>query len=133
MPRTPRIIVIDRTTELADQFRGLVGGLAQEPEVHACLRVSDVVEMVEDDATPTVVVAGPAIVTRSGLARLEMLHDNCPNLVIVLAFTRRPSAAMRDIVRAGAVDMLQLPADDSMIRASMERAIGLAERAALMT
>jgi pilus assembly protein CpaE len=29
--------------------------------------------------------------------------------------------------------MLQLPADDSMIRASMERAIGLAERAALMT
>ena len=124
-----RVIVIDRTTELADRFREVVGQLEQPCDVLACLRVSDVVEMVEDDATATVVVAGPAIVTRSGLARLEMLHDNCPNLVIVLAFTRRPSAAMRDIVRAGAVDMLQLPADDSMIVASLDRAIVLAERA----
>jgi pilus assembly protein CpaE len=129
---TPRVIVIDRTTELADQFRAVAGEFDESCEVHAALRVSDVVEMVEDDTTPTVVVAGPAIVTRSGLARLEMLHDNCPNLVVVLAFTRRPSAAMRDIVRAGAVDMLQLPADDSMLVASMNRAIGLAERAAMM-
>jgi pilus assembly protein CpaE len=128
---TARAIVIDRTTELADQFRGVAGQFDEPCEVHACLRVSDVVEMVEDDPTPTVVVAGPAIVTRSGLARLEMLHDNCPNLVVVLAFTRRPSAAMRDIVRTGAVDMLQLPADDSMIVAAMNRAIGLAERAAM--
>ena len=134
MPKpTPRAIVIDRTTELADRFREVAAQFDEACDVHACLRVSDVVEMVEDDPTPTVVVAGPAIVTRSGLARLEMLHDNCPNLVIVLAFTRRPSAAMRDIVRAGAVDMLQLPADDSMIVASMNRAIGLAERAAMIT
>ncbi len=130
---TPRIIVVDRTTELADAFRALVAVLEKPVEVHACLRVSDVVEMVEDDAVPTVVVAGPAIVTRSGLARLEMLHDNRPNLVIVLAFTRRPSAAVRDIVRAGAVDMIQLPADDTVLVASMNRAVGLAERAALRT
>ncbi|HVV36938.1 MAG TPA: AAA family ATPase [Acidimicrobiales bacterium] len=128
MPNNPRIIVVDRTTELADRFREVVDQLDKPAEVFACLRVSDVVEMVEDDPTPTVVVAGPAIVTRSGLARLEMLHDNCTNLVIVLAFTRRPSAAMRDIVRAGAVDMLQLPSDDSLIVASVNRAIELAER-----
>src|SRR4051812_20222985 len=128
MSNAARIIVVDRTTELADRFREVVDQLDSPADVLACLRVSDVVEMVEDDPTPTVVVAGPAIVTRSGLARLEMLHDNCTNLVIVLAFTRRPSAAMRDIVRAGAVDMLQLPSDDSMIVASMNRAIALAER-----
>jgi pilus assembly protein CpaE len=131
MSEPSRIIVVDRTTELAERFREVLDQLEGPAEVLACLRVSDVVEMVEDDATPTVVVAGPAIVTRSGLARLEMLHDNCTNLVIVLAFTRRPSAAMRDIVRAGAVDMLQLPTDDSMIVASMNRAIALAERNAL--
>ncbi|MEY2419177.1 MAG: pilus assembly protein CpaE [Actinomycetota bacterium] len=131
MSNPSRIIVVDRTTELAERFREVLDQLEGPAEVFPCLRVSDVVEMVEDDPTPTVVVAGPAIVTRSGLARLEMLHDNCTNLVIVLAFTRRPSAAMRDIVRAGAVDMLQLPTDDSMIVASMNRAVALAERNAL--
>lgn len=126
-----RIIVIDRTTELADQFRAIAADLEQPSEVFACLRVSDVADML-DDARPTVVVAGPAIVTRSGLARLELLHDSAPSLVVVLAFTRRPSAAVRDIVRAGAVDMIQLPADDSALAASMNRAVGLAFRGAAM-
>jgi pilus assembly protein CpaE len=124
-----RIIVIDRTTELADELRAAVEGLDQSAEVVACLRVSDAVDLL-DEGRPVVVVAGPGVVTRSGLARLEMLHDNCPNLVLVLAFTRRPSAAMRDIVRAGAVDMIQLPADASILETSMERALGLAIRSA---
>jgi pilus assembly protein CpaE len=123
-----RIIVVDHTTELGDRFRAVAGDLDPAAEVLACLRVSDVVELVENDTRPTVVVAGPGIVTRSGLARLELLHDNCPHLVMVLAFTRRPSAAMRDVVRAGAVDMIQLPADDVVVVASMNRALGLAQR-----
>jgi len=123
-----KIIVVDRTTELADRFREVLPDLDHESEVMACLRVSDVVDMLDGDQRPTVLVAGPGIVTRSGLARLELLHDNCPHLVIVLAFTRRPSAAVRDIVRAGAVDMIQLPADDTVVVASMNRAVGLAFR-----
>ncbi|MEY2399344.1 MAG: pilus assembly protein CpaE [Actinomycetota bacterium] len=128
IPAGAKIIVVDRTTELADRFREVLPDLDHAAEVMACLRVSDVVEMLDDDERPTVLVAGPGIVTRSGLARLELLHDNCPHLVIVLAFTRRPSAAVRDIVRAGAVDMIQMPADDSVVAASMNRAIGLAYR-----
>ena len=31
---------------------------------------------------------------------------------LVLAFSRRPDASLRDIVRTGAVDLLQLPIDD---------------------
>ncbi|MDP1794529.1 MAG: AAA family ATPase [Acidimicrobiales bacterium] len=129
MRNEARIIVIDRTTELADELRSAVENLDQRAEVLACLRVSDAVDLL-DEGRPTVVVAGPGVVTRSGLARLELLHDNCPNLVLVLAFTRRPSAAMRDIVRAGAVDMIQLPADASILQTSMERALGLALRSA---
>lgn len=129
MRNDARIIVIDRTTELADELRSAVEGLEHRAEVMACLRVSDAVDLL-DEGRPVVVVAGPGVVTRSGLARLEMLHDNCPNLVLVLAFTRRPSAAMRDIVRAGAVDMIQLPADPSILETSMERALGLAVRSA---
>ncbi len=124
-----RVIVIDRTTELADEFRAVAETMTQSIEVLACLRVSDAVDLLEE-GRPTVVVAGPGVVTRSGLARLELLHDNCPNLVLVLAFTRRPSAAMRDIVRAGAVDMIQLPADPSVLEASLDRALGLAVRSA---
>jgi len=124
-----RIIVIDRTTELAERMREVASNLEEPSEVVACLRVSDVVELLDDaDDRPSIIVAGPGIVTRSGLARLELLHDNCPNLVIVLAFTRRPSAAVRDIVRAGAVDMVQLPVDDEVLAHSLNRAIGLARR-----
>ena len=129
MRNDARIIVIDRTTELADELRSAIEGLDHSAEVLACLRVSDAVDLL-DEGRPVVVVAGPGVVTRSGLARLEMLHDNCPNLVLVLAFTRRRSAAMRDIVRAGAVDMIQLPADASILETSMERALGLAVRSA---
>ena len=129
MPSSPkaRLIVIDRTTELSDRIGQVTKSLDEPADVLPCLRVSDVVELLDDERA-TVIVAGPGVVTRSGLARLELLHDNCPNLVLVLAFVRRPSAAMRDIVRAGAVDMIQLPADDESLAHSLNRAIGLARK-----
>jgi pilus assembly protein CpaE len=47
----------------------------------------------------------------------------------VLAFSRRPDASLRDIVRTGAVDLLQLPMDDQELVDSLDRAIELARNA----
>ena len=78
----------------------------------ACLRVSDVVDLLEDEAALSWSWPDPG--SSPGLAwpASKCCTTTARNLVLVLAFTRRPSAAMRDIVRAGAVDMIQLPADD---------------------
>jgi pilus assembly protein CpaE len=57
-----------------------------------------------------------------------VIHDELPNMVVMLAFARRPDAALRDIVRTGAVDLVQLPADDDVLRESLERALELSRK-----
>ncbi len=70
-------------------------------------------------------VAGPSLGTRSGLARLQIIAEELPEMRIVLAFSRRPDASLRDIVRTGAIDLLQLPVEDNDIVESLERAASL--------
>ena len=47
---------------------------------------------------------------------------------LVLAFSRRPDASLRDIVRTGAIDLLQLPVEDKELAEAVERGIELASR-----
>jgi pilus assembly protein CpaE len=47
---------------------------------------------------------------------------------LMLAFSRRPDAALRDIVRTGAVDLVQLPADDEVMRESLNRVLELSRK-----
>jgi pilus assembly protein CpaE len=44
---------------------------------------------------------------------------------VLLAFNRRPEARLRDIVRTGAMDLLQLPAPDDALLESVRRAVEL--------
>ncbi|TML57980.1 MAG: hypothetical protein E6G17_12850, partial [Actinobacteria bacterium] len=97
--RNPKILVLDRSETLADQVRGLVDDLRPRPEVHVCTRVGAVGDVMETDGPFDVLVAGPALGTRSGLARLEVIHDDQPAMSVLLAFSRRPDASLRDIVR----------------------------------
>lgn len=125
---TPRILVVDRNDALGDQVRLIAADLDPRPDVTACTRVGAVGEVLEDDGPFDVLVAGPSLVTRSGLARLEVIHDELPAMTLLLAFNRRPDAALRDIVRTGAVDLVQMPVDDSVLRESLERVLELARK-----
>src|SRR5581483_6190165 len=49
--------------------------------------------------------AGPSLASRSGLRRLAGLHEDCPATSILLAFSDRPDASLREIVQAGALDI----------------------------
>ena len=53
------------------------------------------------------------------------LHDESPAMSLLLAFDKRPDAALRDIVRTGALDLLQLPVSDRMLHDAIERAVGV--------
>ena len=122
---TRKILVLDRSEALADQVRAALADSPGRPEVTTCLRVGSVADVLESDGPFDVLVAGPSLGTRSGLARLRLIHEELPAMSLVLAFSRRPDASLRDIVRTGAVDLLQLPVDDKELAESIERAIEL--------
>jgi pilus assembly protein CpaE len=120
-----KILVLDRSETLADQLRGALAELSPRPEIVPCSRLGSVAEVLEQDGPFDVLVAGPSLGTRSGLARLRLIHEELPGMSMVLAFSRRPDASLRDIVRTGAIDLLQLPVDDKELAEAVERALEL--------
>ncbi len=122
---TRKILVLDRSEALADQLRAAMADAPERPEILSCLRVGSVAEVLEEQGPFDVLVAGPSLGTRSGLARLRLIHEELPAMSLALAFSRRPDASLRDIVRTGAVDLLQLPVEDKELAEAIERAIEL--------
>jgi len=120
-----RILVLDRNEALANEVRD---AMAEIPDVSVepCTRVAAVGDILTEDGPFDVLVAGPSLGTRAGLARLEVIHDELPGMSLVLAFARRPTAALREIVRTGACDLLQLPIEEKELRESLVRAVELA-------
>jgi pilus assembly protein CpaE len=126
---TPKILVLDRSELLSDQLRSAVSELTPVPEVVTCLRLGTVGEVLEEQGPFDVLVAGPSLGTRSGLTRLRLIREELPTMSVVLAFSRRPDASLRDIVSTGAVDLLQLPVEDKELAEAVQRGIDLAEAA----
>ncbi len=124
---TPRkILILDRAEALADQVRDALAEVSTPVEITTCLRVGSVGDVLEQEGPFDLMVAGPSLGTRSGLARLRLIHEELPAMSIVLAFSRRPDASLREIIRTGAVDLLQLPVEDDELVDSLERAWTLA-------
>ena len=127
---TPKILVLDRGDLLAEQVRLSVADMEPLPEVVPCARLSTAGEVLEADGPFDVLVAGPSLGTRSGLTRLRLIREDLPAMSVVLAFSRRPDASLRDIVTTGAIDLLQLPVEDKEMTEALQRAIELAAAAA---
>ena len=121
--RNPKILVLDRGADLLRSVRDVAGELRPHPEILGCERVGAVAEVLTDDGPFDVLVAGPSLGTKAGLSRLQIIHDELPAMSLLLAFSTRPDAQLRDIVRTGALDLLQLPVSDRVLRDAVERAI----------
>src|SRR5207245_4900500 len=104
--------------------------LRPRPEIVPCARLGSVGELLETEGPFDVLVAGPSLGTRSGLQRLGLIREELPGMSVVLAFSRRPDGSLREIVRAGAIDLLQLPVDDKELIECLDRAVELAQTAA---
>jgi pilus assembly protein CpaE len=126
--RNPKILVLDRAETLADQVRAITADERPRPDVTACTRVGSVGDVLTEEGPYDVLIAGPTLGTRAGLARLEVIHDELPAMTVLLAFNRRPEARLRDIVRTGAIDLLQLPAKDEDLLESVQRAVDLSRQ-----
>src|SRR5437660_7011607 len=88
--RNPKILVLDRSDGFAGQVRGVVDDMRPRPDVSLCTRVGSVGDVLTEEGPFDVVLAGPSLGTRAGLARLEVIHDELPGMSLLLAFNRRP-------------------------------------------
>jgi pilus assembly protein CpaE len=123
--RNPKILVLDKDESLADQVRGVASELRPRPEVVACDRPTNVEEAINANGPFDVLIAGPSLSTKTGLSALQAIHDETPATALVLAFAKRPDATLREIIRTGAIDLLQLPVADRNLYDAVERAISM--------
>ena len=123
-----KILVLERSTELVDSIREAAEGIDPGVSVVSCNRVGAVNDVLLSEGPFTVLFAGPSLASRSGLRRLAAIHEDCPATSIVLAFTDRPDASLREIVQAGADDILRLPFDHDDLVMALERAMDIGGR-----
>jgi pilus assembly protein CpaE len=124
----PKILVLERSADLAETLREVAEGIDPDAQVVACNRVGAVGDVLHQQGPFTVLFAGPSLASRSGLRRLAVLHEECPGTSIVLAFSDRPDASLREIVQAGADDILRLPFDHDELVIALERAMDIGSR-----
>ncbi|MGQ0743789.1 MAG: AAA family ATPase [Acidimicrobiales bacterium] len=122
--RNPRIAVLERAPELAQQVRTVAMTLVPRPEVVTLDRLDAAEDFLVASGPIDVLVAGPAMATRAGFARLAAMHDESPWTRVILAFSERPEAGLRDIIRTGALDVVQLPVVDRSLATALDRALG---------
>ena len=128
-----KILVLDRSEELAEQIRSFASELPTDPEVVSCTKIGSVDHVQEHDGPFSVLVAGPSLGTRAGLRRLAALHREQPGTAVIVAFHNEPDASLREIVQVGAVDMVDYPVDDLSLRAALKRALEMSQRMGSVT
>jgi len=106
---TCRILVASRGDAL---LRSVLGAVGPGCQVLSCPRVADLEQVVAEEGPFDVLVAGPALDNHAGMQRLAALRRRHPELGVVLALAERPRASTRELVRAGAVDLVGHPSDD---------------------
>ncbi len=124
----PKILVLERSAGLAEEIREAAEGIDPAVEVVTCNRVGAVTDVIAQEGPFTVLFAGPSLASRSGLRRLAALHEESPATSILLAFSDRPDASLREIVQAGADDILRLPFDHDELVIALERSLDIGGR-----
>ncbi len=96
-------------------------------QVVSSTNVIDVVEEVREQGPFDVLVAGPVFDSHAGMARLAQLRSAGSVPVTVLALGPRPKASLNDIVRTGAVELVEYPATKRQLSAALQRAFDMAD------
>ena len=123
---TTRILVLNRNDGLADEVRSAMEGVRPPVSVDSCHDGTAIADVLRSDGPYDVLLVGPSMGNRTMVARLEAVHNERPAMSIILTFLRRPTVTLREIVRSGACDLLQVPVEEKELQESLQRAIELA-------
>jgi pilus assembly protein CpaE len=123
---TRRILVISRSPALS---RAIQASLGPGYQVVTSANVIDVVDEVHQQGPIDVLVAGPVFDSHAGMARLATLRAAGAVPAIVLALGPKPKANLSDIVRTGAVDLVEFPTSKRQLATALKRAFDIADLA----
>ncbi len=119
-----RILVISRSSALS---RAIQASLGPGYQVITSTNVTDVVEEVREQGPFDVLVAGPVFDSHAGMARLATLRSAGAVPAVVLALGPKPKANLSDIVRTGAVDLIEYPTSKRQLSTALKRAFDIAD------
>lgn len=121
-----QVLVVSEDADLKTRLRKLDLGHSTPIEVAGCARVADLGPMLERRPGFDILVAGEPLSGSNGLARLALIREELPTLTVVIAFDSPPSSAPAEIIRAGAVDMVDLSTDDdARLGDALHRAVSI--------
>lgn len=115
-----KVLVIARTAGLVRDVQA-AGGAGLVVSHHTS--VGDVEEFVELKGPFDALVAGPLFDSRSGMERLRRLRGSYPDLPVLLALPSAMRAPVPEIVRVGAADLVELPAERKVLAAALRRTL----------
>jgi pilus assembly protein CpaE len=119
-----RILVISRSPALG---RAIHASLGPGYEVVTSANVGDVAAELQELGPFSVLVAGPVFDSHSGMARLGALRAAGAVPAVVLALGPKPSASLGDIVRTGAIDLVEYPTSKRQLATALKRAFDIAD------
>ena len=109
-----QVLVVSEDADLKNRLRKLDLGHTTSIEVAGCARVADLGPMLERRPGFDILVAGEPLSGSKGLARLALIREELPTLTVVIAFDSPPNSSAAEVIRAGAVDMVDLSTDDDV-------------------
>jgi pilus assembly protein CpaE len=121
---TRRILVISRSPALS---RAIQASLGPGYQVATSSNVTDVIDEVRAQGPIDVLVAGPVFDSHAGMARLASLRATSAVPAVVLALGPRPKANLSDIVRTGAVELVEYPTSKRQLSTALKRAFDIAD------
>ncbi len=119
-----RLLVVSRSPALS---RAIHASLGPGYEVVTSTNVIDVADEVRAQGPFDVLVAGPVFDSHAGMARLASLRAAAAVPAVVLALGPRPKTSLADIVRTGAVDLIEYPTSKRQLAAALKRAFDIAD------
>ena len=123
----PRVLVYDRTGQLGAVVEASAEAIGTAVVVVACRTARALATALTADRYD-LLVAGPGLDTRAGFERLRVIREELPAMQVVLASEHLPDFDVRDVIRAGAVDAMDLPVPDDKVADAVGRALQIAER-----
>lgn len=115
-----KVLVVSRATALAKEVQAAAGSgcvVTHYPYV------GDIEEYVDLKGPFDMLVAGPLFDTKAGMERLRRLREANNDLPVLLALESPVRSALPELIRVGAAELVELPADRRRLAAAIKRTL----------